>query len=60
MAVCLPCATKHSNTEKLPQSTKFHRIIGWEGVCSKCKEQTIVYSNQDMNVNPEILKDKSK
>jgi len=54
MAVCIPCALKHNMTGRIPQGSKFHNIIGWKGICNKCNEVTMVYSNQDMGVNPEI------
>ena len=58
MAVCLPCVTEHGG--KIKESTKFHRIIGWDGVCSICNKVTLVFSNQDMGMNPTIRKDKLK
>lgn len=60
MAVCFSCALEHTLLKELPQSTKFHHIVGWTGKCGKCDEITTVYSNQDMGVNPDMRKDAPK
>lgn len=60
MAICLPCAMKYNHTGELPEPRKHYNVIGWTGVCGKCNEQTVVYSNQDMGVNPDMRKDAPK
>lgn len=60
MPICLPCVPKHRLTDKPIESRKNQKIIGWQGICDKCKTSTIVYSSQEVGVNPEIRKDVRK
>jgi len=56
MAVCIPCAIKNNTTGTIPRDKPNHHIIGWIGRCYKCNKETMVYSNQEMGVNPQLKK----
>ena len=55
--LCMTCGIKLSPIHSLRRETKFNRIIGWEGKCEECGEQTIVYSNADFLTNPKLKSD---
>lgn len=56
MAICIPCAIKNNATGAIPKDINTHKLIGWFGECFKCMKDTMVYSNQEMGINPSLTK----